>query len=89
MAVELPEKFEQTIANMSDEWFETREMTRQDLRSFMEKRVLRDQRSPKVGEPAPDFELELLTAAGGRSGDTVTLSSYFDKPVAMIFGSYT
>lgn len=89
MAVELPEKMERVIANAPAEWYKTREMTPESLRTFMEQRVLRDERSPKIGEDAPDLELELLTGAGGRTGETVTLSGYFGKPVALIFGSYT
>lgn len=89
MAVELPEKLERVIANASEEWYKTRQMTPESLRAFMEQRVLRDERSPKVGEDAPDLELELLTDTGGRTGEMVTLSSYFGTPVALIFGSYT
>jgi hypothetical protein len=41
---------------------------------------------PKAGDDAPDFELPLL----GVKGKTVKLSSFRgDKPVALIFGSYT
>ena len=89
MAVELPAKMEHVIANMKPEWYETREMTPESLRGFMEQRVLRDERSPKIGDAAPDLELEMLTSAGGRTGETVTLSGYFGKPVALVFGSYT
>lgn len=89
MAVELPAKMEHVIANMPAEWYETREMTPESLRQFMEQRVLRDERSPKIGDKAPDLELELLTNAGARTGEMVTLSGYFGKPVALIFGSYT
>lgn len=41
---------------------------------------------PKVGDPAPDFELPML----GMKDVTVKLSSLRgDRPVALIFGSYT
>lgn len=41
---------------------------------------------PKAGEPAPDFELPKL----GDEESTVRLSSFAgEKPVALIFGSYT
>jgi hypothetical protein len=41
---------------------------------------------PQVGEQAPDFELEEL----GREGELVRLSSYRgERPVALVFGSYT
>ena len=90
MSVELPEKFETLVVNAADEWLETRGMTRDQLRAFIGKRVIRDQEhSPKVGDDAPDLELERLNANGGRSGETVRLSSYFGKPIGLIFGSYT
>ena len=90
MSVELPEKFESIVVNAADEWLNTRGMTRDQLRKFIEKRVVRDNElSPKIGEDAPDFEIERLNANGSRSGETVKLSSYFGKPVGLIFGSYT
>ena len=90
MSVELPEKFESIVVNAADEWLKTRGMTRDQLRTFIEKRVVRDNEfSPKIGEDAPDLELERLNANGSRSGETVKLSSYFGKPVGLIFGSYT
>jgi hypothetical protein len=43
-------------------------------------------RLPKVGDPAPDFELPML----GVKDKTVKLSSLAgDRPVVLIFGSYT
>jgi peroxiredoxin len=44
---------------------------------------------PKVGDVAPDFELEVLDRAKKRTGETVSLSSLRGKPVALLFGSYT
>ncbi len=41
---------------------------------------------PAVGEPAPDFELPIA----GDPANTVSLSSFEgDRPVALLFGSYT
>lgn len=41
---------------------------------------------PKVGDEAPDFDLPML----GMKGKTVKLSSFRgDRPVALVFGSYT
>ncbi len=41
--------------------------------------------APKVGEQAPDFTLQLLN-----SEETVQLSSFIgERPVALVFGSYT
>ena len=45
----------------------------------------RETKAPAVGDAAPDFELPLLGDKG-----RVRLSSFRgDKPVALIFGSYT
>ncbi|NKB20287.1 MAG: hypothetical protein GKS01_07040 [Alphaproteobacteria bacterium] len=90
MSVELPEKFENVVLNADEKWLETRGMTRDQLRAFIEKRVIRDRElSPNIGDDAPDLALERLNANGSRSGETVKLSSYFGKPVGLIFGSYT
>ena len=44
-----------------------------------------------VGDPAFDFELPLLDGeTHERTGETVRLSSFTgDRPVALVFGSYT
>ena len=90
MTTELPEKFERIVQDSTVEWLEKRGMTRDELRSFIEKRVIRDNElSPKVGTDAPDFEAERLDKQGKRTGKNVSLSSYFGKPIALIFGSYT
>lgn len=52
------------------------------IRAAMERR---EQRAPKVGDEAPDFELPLLHG----DGRTVRLSDLRGRPVALIFGSYT
>lgn len=52
-------------------------------------RALRDRAAPKVGELAPDFAIERLTAAGKRSGEMFRLSSTRGRPIALVFGSYT
>ena len=90
MAIELPEKFEKIVVNATEEWLETRGKTRDQLRSFIEKRVIRDrEKSPKVGDHAPDFELEKLDDHGKRTGEMMRLSSNFGTPIGLIFGSYT
>lgn len=90
MSVKLPEKFENIVVNAKDKWLETRGMTRDQLRGFIEKRIIRDQeKSPKVGEAAPDFQLERLDPQGQRTGEMVKLSSHFGTPIGLIFGSYT
>ena len=43
-----------------------------------------------VGQPAPDFELPYLPGQGRTEGETVRLSTRFaNRPVALVFGSYT
>jgi len=90
MSIELPEKFEKIVVSATKEWLETRGKTRDQLRSFIEKRVIRDrEKSPKVGDNAPDFELEKLNSSGKRTSEKVRLSASFGTPIGLIFGSYT
>ncbi len=47
-----------------------------------------DERSVKEGEVAPDFTLSRL--GGPQAGESVTLSATLgERPIALIFGSYT
>jgi len=51
-----------------------------------------DLQTPKLGpgEPAFDFSLPILDAAHGATAESVRLSTFAgEKPVALIFGSYT
>ena len=71
---------------VSDEALKRMNMPRErfdEMRSAMRKR---EERSPDVGDAAPDFELPML---GGRD-ERVRLSDFSGRcPVALIFGSYT
>ena len=90
MSVKLPDKFEAIVVNATDEWLATRGKTRDDLRKLIEGRVLKDQeKSPNVGDPAPDFEAELLDPKGKRTGEYQRLSDSFGTPIGLVFGSYT
>jgi hypothetical protein len=90
MSIELPEKFEKIVVNSKQEWLDTRGMTRDELRTLIEGRVIRDKEvSPKVGDDAPDFEVEVLDEHGKRTGEMFHLSSQFGSPIGLIFGSYT
>jgi hypothetical protein len=89
MPIELPEKFEAILARHSDEDLKVRGHTRESLRKFIEGRIIRDQKSPKIGEIAPDLELELMSPEGKRTGEMVNLSAYRGKPMGLVFGSYT
>ncbi len=43
-----------------------------------------------AGQPAPDFELPVLAGQGGDEGAKIRLSDrYANRPVALVFGSYT
>jgi hypothetical protein len=43
-----------------------------------------------AGQPAPDFELPFLPGQGRGEGETLRLSDRFtNRPVALVFGSYT
>lgn len=44
--------------------------------------------APAKGSTAPDFELHRLTAEGEQSEEKVKLSEV-ERPVALVFGSYT
>ena len=55
------------------------------LRQAMEAMVARDEMGPNVGDVPPDFNLRRVG-----SEDRVRLSGFKDqRPVALIFGSYT
>jgi hypothetical protein len=43
-----------------------------------------------AGQPAPDFNLPYLPGQGKQDGERVRLSDQFaNRPVALVFGSYT
>ncbi len=60
-------------------------MTGERFARLREAMARREERAPKVGDEAPDFELPVLHG----DGETVRLSGLRGKPVALIFGSYT
>ncbi|MDE0941011.1 MAG: hypothetical protein OSB58_01070 [Alphaproteobacteria bacterium] len=71
-------------------------MTPEQYTAMRLERLTREEAAPAVGDPAPDFRLELLTPKGKRTGRMVSLSSSFasnpqnsGRPVGLIFGSYT
>lgn len=70
------------------EWQEVG-FTREQFEERWQARLERDQFSPKVGARAPDFELELLSSKGKRTGQLFQLSSLSGMPIGLIFGSYT
>ncbi len=68
-------------------------LTPEQYTAMRAERLAREERAPQVGQMAPDFTLERLSAVGKRTGGTVRLSDNFaggrGRPVGLIFGSYT
>ena len=89
MAMTLPQILEDRISNISDDELEFRGWTRDGMRAGYERRLEADKDSPQIGDVAPEFELERLSASGGRTGEMMKLSGLQGKPVGLIFGSYT
>ena len=63
--------------------------SKDEFRAHLAARREREERAPKPGSAAPDFELELLTREGKRSGELRRLGDHRGRPVALVFGSYT
>ncbi len=59
------------------------------LQKVFDERVALEKTAPKPGTDAPDFNLELIDPKGIRTGEMRALSDHLDKPVALLFGSYT
>jgi peroxiredoxin len=45
--------------------------------------------APKVGEPAPAFTAQYLSASGELTGESVSLADFHGRPLALLFGNYT
>ena len=70
-------------------WLEISDMTEEEFDAMMADQNARQDGVPKVGDVAPDFEIERLDRSKKRTGDYVKLSSLRGRPVALAFGSYT
>jgi hypothetical protein len=64
-------------------------LTGADFDAIMAEIKARQSRVPPVGNPAPDFELDMLDRRRKRTGETVRLSDLRGRPVGLMFGSYT
>jgi hypothetical protein len=71
-----------------DRW-DTLMMTRPEYEAMVKDRSERDKRAPKVGDSAPDFEIERLSSNGRRTGEMFRLSQALGRPMGLVFGSYT
>ncbi|MBT8422320.1 MAG: redoxin domain-containing protein, partial [Gammaproteobacteria bacterium] len=56
---------------------------------YIAEREAREAVAPRVGDTAPDFSVELLTATGQRSGTHRGLKDYRGRTLVLMFGSYT
>ena len=63
--------------------------TKEKLQARFDEGIERESNSPAPGKQAPDFNLERLDGQGKRTGEFVRLHDDLDKPVGLIFGSYT
>ena len=84
-AINLSEPMDQLTA---EEW-EAVGFSRTQFEDRLGDRLARDKLSPAVGSRAPDFQLEVLSSDGKRTGTLLRLSSLFGKPIGLVFGSYT
>ena len=72
--------------NLPDEVLERLGLTRERWEAIPDEQEKRELRAPNVGDVAPAFTLPTL----GNRDKTVSLADFRDeRPVALIFGSYT
>ena len=71
-----------------ERWAKMR-MTPEEYTAMRAGRLAREAAAPKLGDLAPDFEVERLSAAGKRTGAMFRLSETRGRPVGLVFGSYT
>jgi hypothetical protein len=93
------ERIQQMLAGLEQGKVQMEGLELEDLRRVMEHPGARkfiaewmphEASSVKPGESAPDFTLPYLPGQGREPGETATLSDHFgNRPVALVFGSYT
>ncbi len=60
-----------------------------DLERLMADRASKEAKAPKVGERAPAFTAERMSAEGTVTGEQVSLADYLGRDFALMFGSIT
>jgi len=83
--ISYPEDWQDILA---DRWAQMR-MSPEHYTKMRAERLAREAHAPAIGDPAPDFEIERLSAQGQRTGGMFQLSETRGKPVGLVFGSYT
>ena len=75
--------------DVPDERWGSSMQSRSQYETMVRDRSERDKVAPKVGDPAPDFEIERLSTKGLRTGEIFRLSEALGRPIGLILGSYT
>ena len=70
-------------------WLDISPMSEDEFDTMMAAQKARQASALKVGDVAPDFEIERLDRTKKRTGEFVKLSDLRGRPVALAFGSYT
>ncbi len=70
-------------------WLDISDMTADEFDTMMAEHDDRQSAALKIGDEAPDFEIERLDRSKKRTGEFVKLSDLRGRPVALAFGSYT
>jgi len=74
---------------LSDEQLREMNVSREFLLNRNAEKARLDAIAPRPGAPAPSFALQRLSSDGARNADSVSLAQLLDRPVALLFGSYT
>lgn len=74
---------------LTDDMLDAMNVTREFLSNRNIEKERMEATAPKAGNAASDFVAERLSADGKRTGTPMRLSDLFDKPVGLLFGSYT
>ena len=83
------EAYKENRLELPPEGWEWMGITEQDFKIHQARMLEREKAVPRVGRPAPDFEIERLARDASRTGEMFRLSSMLGQTVALVFGSYT
>jgi hypothetical protein len=77
------------MAEKRQVWLKISDISEAQFEAHMATQKAREANVPKVGAKAPDFTADVLGPNRQHTGEQVTLSHLRNKPVGLIFGSYT
>jgi hypothetical protein len=75
------------MAQRRELWIEISDITAEQFDGHIATQKAREAVVPKIGSEAPDFVADVLDRK--RTGRQVRLSDLRDKPVGLVFGSFT